>query len=119
MAIKFNDIGNDEDLARVVLIEARRIAPCIDAFPDDSEEQKNAIAVIRRVYKNLAARGSQLIKSQRIGSAAVEYAAIESAFDGQPARSLRSLCAASAVGGAHSLGSFPKARPISRVWPED
>ena len=116
--IVHNDIGSDEDLAREILIVARGIAPCISIFEEDSEEGRDAVAVLRRVYKTLAARGSQMVKSQRVGSASVEYADIESAFSGQPARALRSLCSASAERGAHSQADFPADRPISRVWPE-
>jgi len=115
--IKHDEIGTDEDLAREVLIVGRDIAPCISAFPDDSEERKDAIAILRRVYRDCAARGARSIKSQRIGPAAVEYAVVASAFDGQPRRALRALCAAPAAEG-HSVGSFPTDRPIARLWPE-
>lgn len=119
MAITHDTIGTDEDLAREVLIIGHDIAPCISSFVDDSEDQKNAIAILRRVYKDLAGRGSRLVKGQRIGSASVDYADIESAFDGQPRRALRALCAAgSSSEPGHSVGSFPLERPIARLWPE-
>jgi hypothetical protein len=112
-----NDVGTDEDLAREVLVVARDIAPCVYSFPDDSEEQKNALAILRRVYKDIAGRGARYVKSQRIGSASVDYGDIGSAFDGQPRRALRSLCGAPASGGP--LGSFPKPTSIiSGLWPE-
>ncbi len=117
MAITAADIGSDEDLAREVLIIARDIAPCIDSFADGSEEQKNALAVIRRVYKNIVGRGPTFVKSQRIGTASVDYGEVRSAFDGNPRRALRALCAAVAPAG-HSVGSFPMERPVGRVWPE-
>lgn len=115
--ITFDMVGADEDLAREVLVVARDIAPCISSLVDDSEEQKDALAILRRVYKETAARGSRLIKGQRIGSAAVDYADIKSAFDGQPRRALRSLCS-TATGGGAPRGSFPLERPIARIWPE-
>lgn len=115
--ITHDQIGSDEDLAREVLVVGRDIAPCLSSFPDGSEEQKDALAILRRVYKTLAQRGSMLVRSQSVGSASVNYAAIDSAFDGQPRRALRSLCAAVSVEG-HSVGSFPPERPISRLWPE-
>lgn len=117
--ITHQNVGPDEDLAREILVVARDIAPCISSLAEGSEEQKDAVAILKRVYKTLVARGSQMVKSQRIGSASVEYADVESAFDGQPRRALRALCAASGGSRAgHSVGSFPQTRPISRVWPE-
>lgn len=110
-------VGADEDLAREVLIVARDIAPCLDSFADESEEQKNALAILRRVYKDTAARGSRFVKSQSVGPASVTYADIESAFAGQPLRALRALCASATVPGL-PRGSFPVERPISRLWPE-
>lgn len=115
--ITHDKIGTDEDLAREVLIVGRDIAPCISSFVDDSEEQKDALAILRRVYKDLAGRGSRFVKSQSSGSSSVTYADIESAFDGQPRRALRALCAGTAAGGL-SVGSFPLERPVSRIWPE-
>lgn len=110
-------IGTDEDLAREVLIVGRDIAPCISSFDDDSEQQKDALAILKRVYKDLAARGSRMVKSQSSGSSSVTYADVQSAFDGQPQRALRALCSSGQAGG-HSVGSFPLERPVSRIWPE-
>lgn len=115
--IQHTQIGPDEDLAREVLVMGLSIAPCLSSFADGSEEQKNGAAILKRVYKALAARGSLLIKGQRIGPAAVDYAAVSSAFDGQPRAALRALCGAS-VKSAAPRGSFPTDRPISRIWPE-
>ncbi|MDN3309565.1 hypothetical protein QWJ90_01335 [Microbacterium oryzae] len=114
--ITHDKIGPDEDLAREVLIIARGIAPCLASFPDESEQQKDALAILKRVYKDITARGSRFIKGQSIGPARVEYADIGSAFDGQPRRALRALCAATAGGTA--IGSFPTERPTARMWPE-
>ena len=116
--ITHDQIGADEDLAREVLTVAKDIAPCIASFVDDSEEAKNAVAILRRVYKDIAGRGNRLVKAQRIGSASVDYGTTESAFSGQPSRALRALCAAasSALGG--SRGSFPAERPVAKLWPE-
>lgn len=117
--ITHDDIGSDEDLAREVLIVGRDIAPCIASFQDDTEEIKNAIAVLRRVYRDIAGsgRGSRSVKSQGVGSSNVSYTDIDSAFDGQPRRALRALCSSAPVMGL-SRGSFPVDRPIARIWPE-
>lgn len=115
--ITHNEVGGDEDLAREVLIIGRDIAPCLDSFPDDSDQKKNALAILKRVYKTLEDRGSMFVKAQRIGSASVDYADLTSAFDGQPRRALRALCSA-ASGVGLPRASFPTDRPISRIWPE-
>lgn len=109
-------IGADEDLAREVLIMARSIAPCISSFPDGSEEQKDAIAIVKRVYAECEDRGSRNVKSERTGPGAVEWV-VRSAFDGDPRAALRALCAAVSTAG-QPLGSFPTERPIERLWPE-
>jgi hypothetical protein len=96
---------------------ARDIAPRLDSFPDESEDQKNALAILRRVYKHTAGRGSPYVKSKRQGSASIEYTDVRSAFEGQPTRALRALGGPTTESG-HSLGSFPTARPVSRMWPE-
>lgn len=115
--ITHDKLGSDEDLAREVLVVAHSIAPCLASFPDDSEEQKNAIAILRRVYRDSETRGSRMIKAQRIGSAGVDYADVASAFEGQPTSALRALCAAGAASGK-PRASFPTERPLQRLWPE-
>lgn len=115
--ITHDKIGADEDLAREVLIVGLDIAPCLSSFADDSEEQKNALAILRRVYKETAGRGPRFVKSQSSGSSSVAYSSVESAFEGQPRRALRALCASPAAQG-HSTGSFPSERPVGRLWPE-
>jgi hypothetical protein len=117
MTITHDEVGSDEQIAREVLIIARDIAPCIFTFADDSEEQKDALAILRRVYAHIHDRGPTFVKSQRVGSAGVDYGDIGSAFDGQPRRALRALCTAASSAGL-PVGSFPAARPISRIWPE-
>lgn len=117
MTITHDAIGDDEDLAREILVVARGIAPCIFSFADDSEDQKNALAILRRVYKHVHGRGATYVKSQRVGSAGVDYREIDSAFDGQPRAGLRALCTGGQTA-AHSMGSFPSDRPIGRIWAE-
>lgn len=115
--ITHDKIGDDEDLAREILVIGRSIAPCLASFADDSEEQKNAIAILRRVYKELGGRGSRLVKSQRIAQASVDYATVSSAFDGDPRNALRALCTAASAAG-QPRGSFPTGRPLAGLWPE-
>ncbi|WP_455904716.1 hypothetical protein [Microbacterium sp.] len=118
MTITHDEIGADEDLAREVLVVARDIAPCIFSFDEDSEDRANAVSILKRVFKSAAARGSHLVKGQRIGSAAVDYSDVQSAFDGQPTRALRALCNGSRTTAGHSTASFPDGGIVDRLWPE-
>jgi hypothetical protein len=115
--ITHNEIGNDEDLAREVLVVAHDIAPCLSSLADGSEERANAVSILKRVYRDSETRGSRMIKGQRICSAGVDYSDVSSAFEGQPTRALRALCTA-ARGSGLARASFPTERPISRLWPE-
>lgn len=117
MAISWNDIGTDEDLARELMVIARGIAPCLSSLDSETEAWKDARAILRRVYKHVTGRGARYVKTQRIAAASVEYTDLESAFDGDPRRGLQSLCASTSAAG-HSVGSFPLERPIGRLWPE-
>ena len=115
--ITHDEIGNDEDLAREVLVVANDIAPCLSSLPADSDARANAVSILKRVYRDSETRGSRMIKGQRIGSAGVDYTDVSSAFEGQPTRALRALCATSRGTGV-ARGSFPTERPVSRLWPE-
>lgn len=111
-----SDVGQDEDLAREVLIVGRSIAPCLDGFETGGEQWKDAVAILSRVYQTAVDRGSMLVKSQSIGPASVTYQDVRSAFDGQPRAALKALCPAAASG--MPKGSFPEDRPVIRLWPE-
>ncbi|MEA1264162.1 hypothetical protein MicroSTF_14055 [Microbacterium sp. STF-2] len=119
MPITPTDLGGDENTARRVLVQARDIAPCIDSFPEDSEEKKDAIAVLKGVLDELPAAGSRRTRAMSRNGSSITLADIKSAFDEDARSSLRALCAASrdAAPGA-PLGSFPTDRPFARVWPE-
>lgn len=116
MPITYYSVGADEDLAREVLVVAADIAPCIASFADDSEQQKNAISILKRVYQDIEGRGARHVRREQAGSVSIEYS-VEDAFEGRPTRALRALCAAGTDRG-HSVGSFPLERPLSRIWPE-
>lgn len=114
--IKPEDISTDEDLARRILVRARSIAPCIDTFTDGSEEQKNAIAILKGVIAELPEPGSARAKSLSRNGTSMEFTDISSAFEGDPETSLRSLCAAWR---GMSRGRFPKPdRATATLWPE-
>ena len=117
MAITPADIGGDETIARRVLVLARDIAPCIDTFAKDSEEWKNAVAILSIVASEAKVRGARSVRSQKVGTASVTYE-VGSAFTDDDRDALRALCAAVKSTGSTPAGSFPKERPAGRVWPE-
>lgn len=112
-----DQLGGDEDLARRVLVRARDIAPCIASFPDDSEEQKDAIAILRAVVAEIPAPGSSRIRSKSRNGTAVSFTDPGSWFSDDDLASLRSLCGAGTLPGL-PIGSFPEGRHIEQVWPE-
>lgn len=119
MPITPTDIGGEENTARRVLVLARSIAPCIDSFADDSEQKKDAIAVLKGVLAELPAAGSRRTKALSRNGTSMSFADIESAFDSDARTSLRSLCSAGAdTAPGLPLGSFPTERAFGRVWPE-
>lgn len=117
MPIKPEDIGGDPDAARRIIVLARSIAPCIDSFADNSEEKKDAVAILKGVATEAAARGARHVRSEAVGTARVTYE-VGSAFTDDDRDSLRALCGASSGHSDTPAGSFPKERPIGRVWPE-
>lgn len=115
--IHHGELGDDEDLAREIIVIARGIAPCISNFPEGSEDRADAVSILKRVYKDTTKRGSRFVKGKSIGPARIDYTDLESMFDGGPTRALRSLCDSQPVGGL-SRGSFPKGRPVGQIWRE-
>lgn len=108
--------GVEEDVARRIIVAARSIAPCIDSFPDESEEKKNAIAILRGVAAEVPTAGSRRVRAQRIGSASVDYWNADTWMP-EDRSALRSMCSAAPAAGG-PLGSFPPAGIIGGVWPE-
>lgn len=108
-----------EDPARQVLAIARSIAPCLQTLA--GEDRLTAIAILKAVGSVGASRGSPLVKSQRVGAAAVEYVVDGSWFSTDQRAGLRALCTATETeSGAHPLGDFPDfPRVVSRMFPED
>lgn len=115
--ITHTDLGVDEDLGRRILVRARVIAPCIDSFADDSEEKKNAVAILKGVIAELPEPGARRARSMSRNGTAITFADIVRAFDVDAEESLRSLCGVSARGGL-PVGSFPKDSAIANLWPE-
>lgn len=108
--------GVDEDAARRIIVAARSIAPCIDSFEDDTEEKKNALAILRGVAAEAPAPGFRRVRSESAGSVRVDYWDTRT-WNAQDRDDLRSLCTGPKPSGA-PRGSFPLERPISQLWPE-
>lgn len=117
MPLTHDKIGSDENLARRVLVRARNIAPCIDTFADDSDEQKDAIAILKGVMAEIPAAGSRRVRSKSRNGTSISYADIGSAFTDDDINALRSLCPSSGRPG-EPIGSFPSARPVTGEWLE-
>jgi hypothetical protein len=118
MSITHAELGVDEDLGRRILVRARIIAPCLDSFDAESEEGKNAIAILKGVIAELPAPGESRMRSMSRNGTSVSFAQIASAFEGDPTVSLRSLCASATRAGLPQ-GSFPKPHSVvERYWPE-
>ena len=120
MTIKPDEIGSDDGAARRVLVLARTIAPCLDSLPEDSDRRKDAIAILKNVYEEVLTRGARHVRSEGVASARVSYE-VGSAFTDDDRASLRALCGAMPPLQASAeapAGSFPKERPVGRVWTE-
>lgn len=100
-----------------MLVRARSIAPCLDGFPDDSEDQKNAIAILRAVLEEIPKPGAGRIRSKSRNGTSLSYADPGSWFSADDEAALRSLCGAAS--GRGPIGSFPEGRAFAHVWPEE
>lgn len=106
----------DEDRARKVLILARSIAPCVLDFADESEEKKNAVAILKGVLAELPAPGERRMRGLSRNGTSVTLDEVRSAFSEDDRVALRALCDATAVAGIPQ-GSFPEERLFERIWP--
>lgn len=109
--------GVDEDVARRIIVAARSIAPCIDSFEDETENKKNALAILRGVAAEAADRPARTLVSTGVGPMREQYRDIESNFSAEDRRLLRSLCGAPVASGM-PRGSFPRGGFVTRLWPE-
>lgn len=116
MTITHQELGVEEDLGRRILVRARIIAPCIQSFPDDSEEKKDAIAILKGVIAELPEQGGRRARSMSRNGTSITYADIDSAFTSDDRTALASLCAAPSA--AVSQGSFPRQSRTAGLWPE-
>lgn len=117
MPITHSDITTDENLGRRVLVRAGIIAPCLSTLDAESEEGKNAIAILKGVIAELPAPGARHTRALSRNGTSMSFAAIDAAFDADARLSLQSLCGQLSPSGL-PRGSFPTERPLRRVWPE-
>lgn len=114
--ITHSDIGNDEDRARRVLVRARDLAPGIELLDPESEDGKNAIAILKGVLAELPASGSRRTRSMSRNGSSISLD-VGSAFTDDDIASLRALCRRPVVPGL-PMGSFPEAGIVAAMWPE-
>lgn len=108
--------GVEEQLARRVLAAARAIAPCIPSLEDEPRE--DALAIIQGIASDIVARGPRHVKAQGIGPATITYETVRSSFSDDDRDALRALCPAASPSPGLPVGSFPRERPVSQLWPE-
>lgn len=113
--------GVPDDLANRVIAAAVAIAPCIDSLPKNVEgdpRRVRAIAILKGVAGHAASRLSANVKSQRVGSAAVDYGDASSWFSDDDSNALRALCASTGAPAGLPVGKFPEPGVIAGAWPE-
>jgi hypothetical protein len=113
------EIGGDQDLAVRLVLRARELAPGVPEFAHFASERTAVLAILKGVYKRAAEIGTSVIASQGRNGTTRSYRDIRSAFFPEDISGLRSL----AVDGAPApsalpVGSFPKDRPLSKLFPE-
>lgn len=128
MSIAFGDtngiepsaIGPDENIARRVLMRARRIAPCMATWPEALNLRADAIAILKAVYARATVVGTGAIASQSRNGTSISLRQINSAWTQEDIDDLRALCeqASASPAGAFPQASFPTDRPLSKLWPE-
>lgn len=111
--------GVDADLALRIIAVAISIAPCLDALPA-GRDRSSAIAILKSIAADAKARGSLMVKAQRIGPAGVDYADMKSWFSEDDRGALRAMCNVAASANANTpIGRFPIPGIVERLWPED
>lgn len=114
-------LGPDTNLARRILIEARRLAPWLRTAGEGSELQADVLAILDGVYKRAKDIGTGVVASKSRNGTSQSLRDIRSAFFSEDVRNLRSLDPAATdapARGALPVGSFPTDRPLSRLFPE-
>lgn len=113
------DIGGDQDDVVLLILRAKELAPCLPAFPANSDERTAVLAIMKAVAKRAASIGTGTIASQGRNGTSRTYRDVRSAFFPENISGLRMLCPDGAPAqGAMPVGSFPNERPISRLFPE-
>jgi hypothetical protein len=110
------EVSSDEDLGRRVLAYARTIAPCLAALDAETDQGKDAIALLKGVAQAVPDPDMSRVRSMSRNGTSMSFD-VSSAFSPDDRIALRQLCSASgaAVG---PVGSFPKGGHIAKVWPE-
>lgn len=116
VVITHSDVSSDEELGRRVLAYARTIAPCLGSLDPDTEQGKDAIALLKGVAKAVPDGDMSRVRSMSRNGTSMSFD-VASAFSTDDRAALRHLCAGSGAG-VGPIGSFPKGGHVSKVWPE-
>lgn len=119
MSITPDKLGGDEDTARRILALAASIAPCITDFPDESEDQLTAIAILKGAIAELPPAGGARTRSMSRNGTSISYDTAATALSADARDSLSTLCGSTSTReGALPVGSFPVEPVVARLWPE-
>ncbi|MBB2956973.1 hypothetical protein [Pseudoclavibacter helvolus] len=108
--------GIPQGTARVVLVYARSIAPGIDLL--EGEAKAAAVEILLGAAREAVTAAPRRIANQGLGSARVGYREVASWFSAQERDGLRSLTG-DTTSARKPVGSFPTARPLRHLWPEE
>jgi hypothetical protein len=114
--IHWQQISDDEDLARRILVRARSIAPGLDLIPEDDDRKLDAIAILKGVIAEVPPPGAGRVKSRGRNGTTISYNDPRGAFSDDDMASLRSLVGTAPAG--LPIGSFPEVRAFGNEWRE-
>lgn len=117
MDIEPQHISDDYDTGLVVLAYAATVAPCLDSL--DMRPWEQAVAILRRVAKELPAAGTSRVSQQSRNGTSVSFRDIGSVFGKDERAALRALCGLpSSAAPAAPAGCFPAPGLVAAIWPE-
>ncbi|PPF18271.1 hypothetical protein C5B92_07080 [Rathayibacter sp. AY1A4] len=114
--ITHSNVSSDEDLGRRVLAYARTIAPCLGTLDGETEQGKDAIALLKSIAKSVPDPEMSRVRSMNRNGTSMSFD-VASAFSSDDRAALRYLCSGSAAA-VGPIGSFPKGGHVAKVWPE-
>lgn len=110
--------GVEEQLARRVVIHARRLVPSITTVTEE-EVKKDAVAILLGIADRASSGHGGTVASQSRNGTSISFREIRRAFTDDAIEDLRSLFEAPLPArGGLPVGAFPKPQSTPRLWPE-